>query len=333
MDWRKGFTALYYASIVDTNTWKSVEKFEFTDGDIKRTGTKLRESANIDCLNFTYGEKWIRIYLIAKQGDTSESIPLFTGLSSCPDDDIKGYHIKNKVELYSVLKPCEDVLLPRGYYVARGIDGGTAIRKLLSVTPAPVEIEGDTPLLANNIIAEDGETNLSMAERVLSAINWRIRIDGDGTIHVEEQARESSLRFDPVENDCVETEIQKTYDWYQCPNVFRAVDDEVSAVARDDNPDSQFSTVSRGREIWMEETSCNLNQGETLSQYAIRRLKEEQSVSMTASYDRRFHPEIKVTDIITLDYPAQGLQGNFMVTSQSIELSYGARTSEEVIKI
>lgn len=333
MDWRKGFSATYYASLVDVNTWKSVQKFEFTKGSIKRTVTGLRESADIECRNFTYGETWVRIYLVAQQGDSSETVPLFTGLTCCPDDDIDGYRIMNNVELYSVLKPCEDVLLPRGYYIPKGMDGGRAIKKLFTVTPAPVVVDGEPPLLSSNIIAEDGENHLTMADKILNAINWRLRIDGDGTIHVARQAREPSIRFDPLNNDCIETQIKRTYDWYQCPNVFRAVSDDIYAVARDDSSASQFSTINRGREIWMEETSCNLNQGESLQQYANRRLKEEQSTSMTASYDRRFHPDIKVADIVTLDYPAQRLQGNFAIASQSIELSHGARTSEEVVKI
>lgn len=333
MDWRKGFSAMYYASFVDVNTWKSVERFEITGGSIKATGTGLRESADLDCMNFTYGERWVRIYLVANQMDSSETVPLFTGLSCCPDDDIDGYHVKNNVELYSVLKPCEDVLLPRGYYVPVGMNGGRAIKKLLSATPAPVVIDGNAPELSSNIVAEDGETHLSMADKILNAINWRYRIEGDGTIHVTPYSSEPVASFDPIKNDCLETEIKKTYDWYQCPNVFRAVDDEVSAVARDDSPKSPYSTVNRGREIWMEETSCTLNANESISQYAWRRLKEEQNVSMTASYDRRFNPNVKVTDVISLNYPAQGLTGNFVVKSLSIELGHGARTSEEVIKV
>ena len=41
MDWRKGFSAMYYASFVDVNTWKSVERFEITGGSIKATVTGL----------------------------------------------------------------------------------------------------------------------------------------------------------------------------------------------------------------------------------------------------------------------------------------------------
>ena len=128
----------------------------------------------------------------------------------------------------------------------------------------------------------------------------------------------------------IEPSIAVEYDWYSCPNVFRAVQDDLSAVARDDDPDSPLSTVSRGREIWAEETSCDFNTGESIAEYAVRRLKELQSIAVTASYERRYHPDVLAGDVIRLRYPAQGLDGLYKVTSQSIELGYGAKTSEEV---
>lgn len=333
MDWSKGFSAQYYASIVDAGTWKSIERFEIKGGSIKRTGSGLMQSGDIDCTKFRYGEKWVRIYLITRQGGNSATLPLFTGLSSCPDDDIHGYRIDNSVELYSALKPCQDVLLPRGYYVPAGSNGADVIKRLLRVTPAPVVVEGTSPSPASHIVSEDGENHLTMAQKVLAGINWRMKIDGDGTIRIMPVSRDPVVAYNPFDNDCLETEIKITYDWYSAPNVFRAVEGDAYAEARDDDPKSPFSTVNRGREIWMEETSVHLNTGETLAQYAVRRLKEEQSVSMTASYDRRFHPDVQVSDVVSHNYPAQGLVGNYMVTSQSIELSHGARTSEEVIKV
>jgi hypothetical protein len=334
MNWNSGFSALYYASFVDPLTWRSIDRFEIMGGSISRKPTGLRQSANIDCKEYDAGERWIRIHLIARQGNDSENVPLFTGLASCPDDDIDGFYITNQVELYSVLKPAEDVLLKRGYYVQGGANVAMAIRNLLiAVTPAPVRIEGESPYLQKSIIAEDGESHLSMAEKILTAINWRIVIDGNGEIIICPKASEPVATFDPLQNDIIEPKIKRSEDWYSCPNVFRAISNGASAVARDDNPDSPLSTVTRGREIWMEESSVNLNQDESLAQYASRRLKEEQRVAITASYDRRYRPNINVSDIITLNYPYQKLTGNFLIESQSIELGYGASTSEEVTSV
>ena len=51
---------------------------------------------------------------------------------------------------------------------------------------------------------------------------------------------------------------------------------------------------------------------------------------MKAEYDRRFNPDVLVGDLINLHYPAQFLEGVFRVTSQTIELSHNAKTSEVV---
>lgn len=333
MDWRKGFGASYYASIVDPNTWKSIKRFEIKGGAIRATGTGLQEAADIECNNFNDGEKWIRIYLIAKQDSTSKTIPMYTGLSCCPDDNVLGYHTENTVQLFSVLKPCDDIYLPRGWYVPAGSNGAIEIKKLLSPTPAPVIIDKDAPTLSSNIIAENDETNLSMINKILLAINWRLRIEGDGTIHITDIQKDPVVNFDPISYDCIEPEIKRSYDWYSCPNVFRAISEGIVEEARDESPDSPLSIINRGREIWYNESSCHLNNNETLKQYAARRLKEEQKVATIVNYDRRFHPDIRVGDVVNLNYPAQRLVGNFIVSSYSIELGYGARTSEEVMKI
>lgn len=331
MKWNNGFSASYYAYILDPVSWRETERFEITGGSISRAEEGLRDSADLQCTKYEHGkERYVRVYLDAKQSGAASHTPLFTGLATSPARDIDGYFETNTLACYSVLKAADDVLLERGFYVPAGANGGDVIKDLLSCIPAPVKVEGSTPSLQSSIIAEEGETRRSMAEKVLLAIGWRMRIDGMGTVEILPKPAKSSAQFDPVEQDVLEPTISVEYDWYSCPNVLRAVQEDLSAVARDDAADSPLSTVNRGREVWAEETSCDLNTGESISEYAARRLKELQRIQLIASYDRRYHPDILVGDLIYLRYPAQGLDGMFRVTSQSIELAHGAKTSEEV---
>lgn len=333
MDWRKGFTASYYGMVVDPVTWKDTDRIEITGGSVKVQESDLRVSGDINCVRFDLGEMWVRIYLDAFQGQDSAHIPLITGLTCCPDDDFDGFYRTNTVEIYSVLKPCEDVLLPRGWYCPAGKVGADAIKDLLKVSPAPVVVEGESPKLNSSVIAENGETNLSMVEKILLAINWRMTVHGDGSIYLSAKAKEPSATFDTEQNDILETQLKRSRDWYSCPNVFRAIIDNLTAIARDDDPNSQFSTVNRGREIWDEDDSCELNDRETPTEYARRRLKESQNVTETVSYDRRFLPDVYVSDYVRLNLNGLGITGVYKITSQSIELSHGARTSEEVVKV
>lgn len=331
MNWKNGFSASYYAYIIDPKSWRETTRLDITGGSISRSLDGLRDTADIECTFYDPGpERYIRIYLDAMQNGAACHEPLFTGLATSPARNIEGLYETNTVECYSVLKAAEDILLQRGYYVPAGCNSVTVIKELLSCTPAPIIVSGTAPSLQRSIIAEDGETRRSMADKVLAAINWRIRIAGDGTIEICEKPTTVSAHFDPIEQDVIEPSITVNYDLFNCPNVFRAIQDDLSAVARDDSPDSPLSTVNRGREVWKEDTSCELSSGESISEYAARRLKELQRVQMKAEYDRRFNPDVLVGDLINLHYPAQFLEGVFRVTSQTIELSHNAKTSEVV---
>lgn len=334
MNWNEGYQATYYACFVDAKTWRSLNRLEIVSGEVTRTNEGLRESASLDVGDLDIeGENWIRIYLDARQGDTSEHIALFTGLATSPGTNWWGYVPQHNLDAYSVLKPLEDVLLQRGWYAAAGSNGARVINSLLAPTPAPVAIDDNAPSLTESIIAEEGETHLTMIEKVLTAINWRIRIAGDGTINITPASEESITQFDPIDDDSIELDLTIENDWFSAPNVYRAVSGDLVGIARDDSPDSILSTVNRGREIWQESGTADINTGETIAEYANRMLKEAQAISQKAKYNRRFRPDVMPTDVITLHYPGIGLEGKYRIDNQRIALEYNAQTAEEVIKL
>jgi len=333
MIWKDGFTASYYAAILEPRSWRETGRLEITGGSIERSGADLRESADIDATELPgSGEAWVRIWLDADQ-DGVTHVPLFTGLTSAPSRDIDGRRETYKIECYSVLKPIDDILTERGYYIPADVTAPQAAARLLRTGIAPVEVTpvADPPRLTEAVIAEDGETNLTLAEKVLEAVNWRLRIDGYGTIYVEPSSNETKAMFDAVDNDIIEMKVTDEYDWYSCPNVLRAISGDLTAIARDDDPSSDLSTVSRGREIWAEESSVSLGTNESLAAYARRRLRELQSPARSVSYSRRFNPDVNVGDVVRLNHPEIGIDGEFRIQSQSLELTYGCRTSEEAV--
>ena len=338
VEWKNGYSAIYYATVVDPKTWADLNRIELLGGTISRDySTELVESADLDCKNYNETqEQWIRVWLDTKQGANSSHTALFTGLAISPSKTINGQSITETVQCYSVLKPAQDILLDRGYYAPIDTDGGYLIQSLLNCINSPVEISeelSDNRKLTQSIIAEAGENHLSMVNKILYIMNWRIKIDGTGEVWVGPYSKEPVIIFDNLDNDMIETSINYTYDWYDCPNVVRAVMDDRVAIARDDSDTSPLSTVSRGREIWYEESDCLLNDKETLDEYAKRRLNELQRVAAKMSYDRRYHPDVYPSDVIRIHYPNQGVQGDYMVSSHNIELGYSARTSEEVVQV
>ena len=288
------------------------------------------QSADLDMTELPdANEAWVRIWMDADQGGV-EHVALFTGLTSAPQRDLDGLRESFKVECYSVLKAADDILLDRGYYVPAEMPAPQAAAKLLSKGVAPVQIADVSvyPALQGAIIAEDDETALTMAQRVVEAIGWRIRIDGSGMVYVEPKSDEVVEVFDSEGNDVMELAITDSRDWFSCPNVLRCISDDLTAIARDDDSDSPLSTVSRGREVWMQETNVKLGTNESLAAYTARRLKELQSPARTASYARRFDPDIDVGSLVRINHPEIGIDGTFEVKTQSLELGYGCRTTE-----
>lgn len=331
MNWDQGFKAGYHACLVDPVTWKDKERFGITDGSINKTDSGLKESADLTAIDYTHGmDKWMRIYLDAEQDGESEHVPLFTGLTSTPEEEIDGIIHRMKLQCYSVLKPVQDVMLPIGWYAEKGFVCTEIIDSLLAVTPAPVIVESGSPRLAQHYIAEQDESNLTMIYKLLDAIGWRLRIEGNGTIHVEQKPTKETLTISAGSYGLIKPQVTKKHDAFECPNVFRAVSDSLAVTAYDNDETSELSTASRGREVWAQETGCATTDGETLAVYARRKLKELQKVATELSYERTFEPSLNVTDKVRLSYPASGIEGVYTITSQSIQLDHCGSTSEEV---
>ena len=335
MNWNKGFAALYEIKKVDPVSFMDMGSFDFTGGSITRSDDSLIESAELT-MKQDVGECWIRIYLKAKQRENGERVALFTGLTCMPERSIDGNRTTFPVECYSVLKPAEDTLVRRGYYAPAGASGALLVKELLSVGPAPIVCEKSSPCLLEPIIAEEYDTNLSMAWKIVNAIGWRIRIEGDGTIHICPRASAPSAVFDALENDCIEPRILDSQDWFSTPNCFRAVSGDLYAEAKnvdENNLSIRSRKQNRGGtgEIWAQDSAAALNEGESLSEYAARMLKEAQAPARSIRYDRRFRPDVTVSDLVRLHYPRQGIDGVFRVSEQRISLGHGCRISEEVV--
>ena len=336
VNWSRGYTAKYYMTVLDKKTMRDTKRVELKGGSIKRTLDNLRQSADLDCDGFDIqGEEYIRVWLDVEQKGSVGHTPLFTGLAMAPSSSYSGYKKTNTLECYSVLKIAEDMLLPRGWYAPVESNGALIVKDLLSVIGVPIiqpeDIEVDP--LPYAIVAETRENRLSMSDKILDAMNWVLRLNGDGSINIAPATYESRLRIDAIENDIIENQIDITYDWYNAPNVLRCVMDMSYAEARDENPDSPLSIQNRGREVWYEEDNVVLATSETLSSYTARRLEELQRSSMNIAYTRRYWPDIIPGDVITIGYPRCGVNGKFLITDQSIELGGSARTSEEVVRV
>ena len=338
MDWNSGYSALYELQKVDPVSWLDAGALDFISGKVTRSVSNLIESANLQ-MTEQVREGWIRVYLKARQSGDGVRVPVFTGLAMTPQRNLDGTRISYPTECYSVLKPADDTLTPRGYFVPAGAVGPQVVADLLSVGPAPVEYDTGGPELLEAIVTEDRDTNLSTAWKILDAIGWRIRISGDGSIRVCPTATESEAIYDSDENDAIEPTVTDSDDWYDCPNCMRVVSGDQYVEVRDDDPDSMLSVDARkaGRggtgEIWQQDTASAIGSNESLEEYAFRKLKEAQAHAREIKYYRRYNPDLTIGDIVTLHYPGVGLDGNFRILNQTLTLGHAVRTDEKVVAI
>ena len=331
IDYNNGISATYYATRVDPKTWSDAGEISIISGEVtKNAGSAMVTSADITVNEDMGAEDWLRVYMIAEQNGEKDRVPIFTGIVSSPSRDIDGNSETRKLDCYSVLKLAADILLPMGWFAPARTSGGELIRILLSDLPCPVELDEGSPNIISSFVAGDKDSKLSVAHEIAEAINWQIKVNGDGSVRICPKPLTIAGTFDNIENDIIETSLSDSRDIFNVPNVLRVTLRGTAATARDDDPDSIFSTVQRGREIWKQE-NAKLAAGESLGEYAVRRLKELQNPSRKLSYTRRFQPDVDVNDLVSIVYPKQQIGDVFRVQSQSITLSYGAKVKEEAI--
>lgn len=329
MNWASGYTYKIYGCEVEPKSWGDKGRFNVKSGSISKEATELRQAADVTVQDFQPDrEIWIRLYMDVTQNGESEHVPLFTGLATSPSYDQNGVVQTTKMECYSVLKPCEDVLLMRGWYASAYRDPVRIFNELLAPCPAPITYDEELPTLTSHLVAEDNESNLSMIDKMLKALGLQLRIAGNGSIHIGRLNTEPVATFMPNGFDIIEPELTVENDWFSCPNVVMAIDDELMAIARDNDETSPLSIENRGREIWYADDSVDLNDGESLAEYAKRILKEEQTVVETLKYKRAFLPELEIGDTVRLRY--EKFAGLYRITSQSFDL--GGNVSEEVAR-
>lgn len=328
MDFTKTYKAAFYAAFLDPVTWAEQGRLNIVSGSVSRTDSGQRATAELTVREYDEPiDRWIRIYMDCDQNGSRAHEALFTGIVSTPGSEHNGAIENVKLQAYSPLKAAEDIKLQLGWYVPAGRNGAAVIRDLLKKQPAPVEVVGTAPVLSEAIVAEQNENCLSMAEKVLASINWIMQVRGDGTIVLKKADITSALDMGP-QQDILETSFSKGRDWFSCPNVVFATTGTASYEARDDDPDSELSTVSRGREVQVYEENVTLSDNETIRTYAKRRLTELQARTETASYTRWYMPDVLVGDNVRLDYGV--LSGLFRIESQTITLGAAARTQEAV---
>jgi hypothetical protein len=332
IDWARAYSCRFAVARVDVGTWAdsgtlgNVASLSI-DRDCSDS-VPLLEEASIE-VNGDFEDGWHRVYMIAEQG-VSEKIALGTFLFERKTASYDHGSVSVKADGSSVLIEAEDIELAYGEYAPYGADGARyAANMLRKAIHAPVKVSGGFTL-SQNVVFSIGMSVLEAVWLVLDAGGFCIRLDGDGTVNILKKPDEPDLELSRANARLLMPGVGDDYTLTGVPNRYKAIDDGQVAVAVNEDAGSAVSYPSRGR--WVDETDTSpvrVN-GETLQQYAERKLKEASAITVQKSYTREYWPGVRPFSIVRGSMADVGLSGDFTVVSQSLECDRGVTVQETV---
>lgn len=331
IDWSKSYSATWRVFSVNRKTWADGQLIDNVDSiDVSRTADgSLIESGSLSVTG-DFSPDYYRIVMTAEQGGEVERVNVATLLFDMSDGEFNHNVTTNHVDGFSVLYPASVSAITIGKYAPANSDGAQYVKELLEeAINAPVEVEGSFTL-NDNIVFELGATVLDCAWLVLDAGKFVLQIDGYGTVHVKPTPTEPDLILNANTKGVLMNGVSFEANMSEIPNRYVVIDENFVTTAVNDDPDSIVSTVSRGYNVDVIDTSPALVNSETYGQYARRKLEESSVLKEEKSYSREYAPDVYPYSIIRASL--NGLDGDIRVQSQTISCDHGIKVSERSIK-
>lgn len=334
IDWTQAYGVDWRLVEVDADTWASGNAISYVQSvTVNRDCTDdypLLETATLELTHGTesFAPGYYRLEAMFYQGGVKERQALMTML--CESDSGTRNHgrIDLEVDGLSVLQPAKDRHLLAGEYVPKGANAPQrAAEYLKRCVKAPIEIQGSF-IIDDYLVLDADISYVKAAWIILDAADWCMQIRGDGTIVIKEKPKDPELVLDKVNAKLVMPEMTFEKDLSDIPNMYIAVDQGVTAVARNDDPDSATSTVTRKRVIDEIDRSPVRINGETLDAYAKRMLEKRSTIVKTRRYSREWWPEIYPFTVVRGTLSQEGLVGDMRVLTQSFKCGNGVLVSE-----
>lgn len=313
---------------IDADTWLPKSELECVESvTIERStadDAPLIESGELEVTG-QITEGYYRIVAMMPSGEAEDiATLLFTPDGSMFSHQVWGGSAVGK----SVLAPAAGRKFNAGAYAPKGCDGTIYCAQLLREDiKAPIEVEGSF-ILGDHVVHGLGASHLDGIWDVLKAGGFCIQITGDGTVCIRPKPTEPLLEVSTTTRSLLMSEFSRSYPIEDIPNVIRVFDGEQKGEARNDDPKSPTSTVARGREIEEVEDSPARKEGETLTNYAVRRLAELSDVYETVDIEREWIEGIYPYSVVCGNLPEAGIDGTFRVMSQTVSCKLGVKVGE-----
>lgn len=343
IDWRSGYSAKWRVMTVNKTTWANKAEFKnifsvSVDRDCSGDAPLL-ESGTIkytSSLPPYFPEGYYRFELVVTQGENRAIFPIATMLCSSRAGNIDKHYSEMDVDCYSVLKPASEVYFSNGEFAPIKVNGPQWCAQKLREggVAAPVHIYASSSFTLNQYyVFDDSVSYLAGIWKVLNGAGWTLIIDGNGEITIQPIPSSVYARFNRNYRGLFLTEMDYNGSIEGVPNKYIATDASgKTAIATNLDRNSITSYYSRGRYIEYRDSSPIQVNGESLAEYAKRRLKEMSSIVEQYSYKREFYPNLVPRRLIEFDFPEENLVGTYRITRQSLSFGAGVTVSETVGK-
>ena len=325
-------------TLADVERLDNVKKASFSrDSEVETLG-----SATIDVIN-SVGESYIRGYLKTIQNGVTEKFPLGTVLSQTPSSSFNSKVLEVSMDCYTPLIELKEKRLPLGYTVRKDSNIMQAAYNIVKNNcRVPVSAVSSDITLQFNYTADPNDTVLSFVIKLISNANYELALGEKGEIIFapiqELEALQPVWTFNDDNSSILLSDITVNHDLYGIPNVVDVMysygSDCKRAIARNDDPNSPTSTISRGREIPYYDTEPSLKGYVTQDQmdaYAERLLKSLSTLEYTVSFTHAYCP-VRIGDCVRLNYTKAGIKDiKAKIISQNIKAEPGCPVSAKAV--
>lgn len=352
-DWAKPFKVAYRVMRVSRSTGLETSRLDWvvSGGSIERNqDTGICESGSLTVEGrVDLGVDRLRVYADCTWHDGStQSVALGTFLPNIPTRSVNGMESSSQLDLYGLLQEVDDDMFESPITIGKGekaVDAAASILRGCGLTVAAYDAGSYTLSedwvfgLRSSQDKDKGSTKLDAVNDLLDLAGYSAaRTDEYGHVilekYVEPGKRSPKWTFREGANATFLTSMTDERDLRQVANVVKVTyynsDKEYTASAVDDDPNSEFSTVNRGRRLAHAYEYSSIpdevktdEQGRKLaSDKALELLRTEQSVIHRVTFTHVYAP-LNLADVIDLEYPTGGVSGRFAVRTQRLSLTAG----------
>lgn len=345
-DWSSSMQQTYEFYIVDPVTWKDEKQLDLvTSCTITRDSTvETLGSGSLD-MTEPIDESYVRVYLVTIQNGVTEKHPLATLLVQTPLTAFDGKVKDMSADAYTPLLELKENQPPLGYTILEDTDE-TIMDMVYRLTDANARAKvvptKHEKKLTSNFVAGTEDTWLSFLSDLMSNAKYKFDLDEMGTIMFKPDQETAALQpvwtYDDDNSSILEPDISIDRDIYGIPNVVEVIYSDskgtVYKTARNDDPNSPTSTVSRGRVITKRVTDPSFvgqPSDSEIQEYADKLLKELSTVEYSVTYTHGYCP-VRLGDCVMLNYTRAGLKHvKAKVVSQTITCKPGCPVSEKAV--